>query len=231
MRKGRDDGRKSPGAAQAPIDPNADVAGPALNVPLLRDRLAAAIDAVEACNVEQEACKRGSPEATRKFHALRKALVRDHMTPISRGAKLMQPAATHVAAFRMPPTSASIDRLTTSARDMAEAAAPFADHFVDIGLHPAFIARLTAATDAMVHALAERAELRTRLKEATKGIAVNLASARNLVGMLDVAVTHAFQNNPALIKEWKEAKRVRKAGEPSSEPPTPTPPPILSIVR
>jgi hypothetical protein len=48
----------------------------------------------------------------------------------------------------------------------AMAAAPLADQIVEAGLQSDFLARLRAAADAMIHPLAERAEMRDKLKEA-----------------------------------------------------------------
>jgi hypothetical protein len=209
MRKGQDNLWESLRAVQGFLESNADKTGQAVNANVRR-RLAEAIATLETHAAEQGRCTHGARVATWKFHKQRETLLQDHMTLISRVARLILPDTPDGDAFRMPPANASVERLTTAAQDMAKAAAPLADQLVDAGLRPEFLAQLTAAADAMVQPLAQRAELRDRLKEATKGIKASLASARDVVGIIDALLEGAFASDPGFLAGWRSVKRVRK---------------------
>ena len=83
--------------------------------------------------------------ATRKQHALRRALRRDHMGPISSIAHAELARTPEIEPFRMPRGTPSVGKLVAAAHGMGRAAAPHADVFVSAGLPADFIDRLIAA--------------------------------------------------------------------------------------
>lgn len=191
-----------------------------------RIKLGESIAALEMYVVEQAGSSMASQGATQHSRALRRALVRDHMAPIARLVEANLPPAPQVDALRMPDPAWSVEKLAAAALGMASEAAPYADAFVAAGMKPDFIARLTAAANAMTDAVSERAQTRGKLSGATKGLKTTLASGRKLVRVLDAFVTSELAEDPALLASWKRVKRVRKVpvrADPAdqAEPPAP----------
>jgi hypothetical protein len=175
-----------------------------------RQKLGESIAALEMYVVEQAGSSLASQGATQRNRALRKALVRDHMAPIARLVQADLPPAPEVDALRMPDPAWSMERLAAAAHGMAQAAAPYADAFVAAGLKPDFVARLTAAANAMTDAVSDRAQTRGKLSGATKGLKTTLAAGRKLVRVIDAFVESELAEDPALLASWKRVKRVRK---------------------
>ena len=175
-----------------------------------RQKLGETIAALEMFVVEQAGSSLAAQGATQRNRALRLVLVRDHMAPIARLVEADLPPAPQVDALRMPQPGWSIERLAAAAHGMAQAAAPYAEDFVNAGLPPDFVTRLTAAADAAIAAVAERAQTRGKLSGATKGLKTTLASGRKLVKVIDAFVASKLANDPALLANWKRVKRVRK---------------------
>lgn len=189
-----------------------------------RQKLGETIAALEMYVAEQAGSSLASQGATQQNRALRLTLVRDHMAPIARLVEADLPPAHQVDALRMPQQSWSIERLAAAAHGMAQAAAPYSDEFVRAGLRPDFVTRLTAAADAMVEAVSERAQSRGRLSGATKGLKTTLTAGRKLVRAIDAFVASELADNPALLANWKRVKRVRKVPVRSDAAGNPAPP-------
>jgi hypothetical protein len=175
-----------------------------------RRKLATLITALDATVTEQAGSSVVSQGGTRRYHALRTALLRDHMAPIARMARADLPATPEVEALRMPKSNWSATRLAAAAHGMAVAAEPFRQRFVDAGLPADFVERLTEAADAMVQSLSDRAQHRGRLSGATKGLQSTLASGRKLVAVIDALVASKLADDPALLANWRKVKRVRR---------------------
>lgn len=175
-----------------------------------RQKLTETIAALDAHVVEQAGSTLVSQGATRRNRALRHALVRDHMAPIARMARAQLPPVPEGDALRAPRPSWSIERLHAAAHGMAEATAPHRAEFVMAGLREDFVEALTAAADAMVESVSDRAQSRGRVSGATKGLRTSLASGRKLVGVIDALLASVLAEDPALLASWKSVKRVRR---------------------
>jgi hypothetical protein len=188
-----------------------------------RRKLASAIAVLETAVREQAGTSASAHGETSRYHALRKALIRDHMTPIARIASAELPAAPDMSALRMPRSGWKMERLAAAARGMGQVAEPLAATFVEAGLAPDFVARLDAASDAMVRSYSERALTRGCLSGATKELAHTLASSRKLVNVIDAFVTTALVHEPGLLRSWKVVKRVRRMPIRAADAPSQTP--------
>jgi hypothetical protein len=175
-----------------------------------RRQFAKAVAALDVIVAEQEGSSVVAQGGTRRYRALRQALLRDHMAPIALIARAALVPAPEMEALRMPKHNWSAERLAAAAHGMAQAAAPFAADFVTAGLRAGFIERLAAAADAMVQSVSDRVQTRGRLTGATKGLAATLASARKLVDVIDALVKRALPDDSALLASWKRVKRVRQ---------------------
>ena len=196
-------------AVDAFLTAHADTLGDVVNSGT-RKRLAKTISSLETTVADQAGSSVVARGGTQRYRALRQTLIRDHMAPIARMARADLPPTPEVDALRMPRPNWSAERLAAAAHGMAEAATPFAPELVAAGLRSDFIDRLTAAADAMVQALSDRAQNRGRLSGATKGLATTLVSARRLVGVIDALVTSTLVDDPALLAHWNGVKRVRR---------------------
>lgn len=175
-----------------------------------RKKLAQTIAALETTVAEQAGTSVIAKGGTNRYLALRTALIRDHMAPIARIARAELPPNPEMTALRMPRQDWKMERLAAAAQGMARAAEPYTPEFVSAGLRPDFIARLTAAADAMVRSVSDRTQTRGRLTGATKGLATTLASGRKLVDAIDALVTSALADDRAMLANWKRVKRVPK---------------------
>lgn len=144
--------------------------------------------------------------------ALRRALLREHMAPIARIAQLRLPQTPELAPLRMPRPEISIERLVAAARGMGTAAARCTDVLVSAGLPRDFVARLEAATDALLASLHSRDQSRGKAVGATEGLAGKLSRGRKIVNVLDVFIQNALAGDADLLRTWRKIKRVEKTG-------------------
>ena len=145
---------------------------------------------------------------TRSVHALRLALLRTHMSPISRMATVTLAGTQDLTPLRTPRGTPTTERLVAAARGMAQAAEPHADVFISDGLPPDFIARLNAAADALLQAKDARKRVHGTTSGATTGVSTRLREARQAVGVLDGLVGVELAGQPMLLKDWKVSKRL-----------------------
>jgi hypothetical protein len=110
----------------------------------------------------------------------------------------------------MPNARANVEQLVAAARGMATAAAPHAATFIAAGLPADFIAQLERVSDAMLTARRERAQSIGRASGATTSLRTKLAAARHIVHALDALVCTSVKDNPTLLANWNQVKRVQK---------------------
>jgi hypothetical protein len=152
---------------------------------------------------------------TKKIKALRRALVRDHMTHIARIAAAELPDHPDLSPLRLPKKAPSLERLIAHARGMAAMAKTHAPVFVAAGQPSDFLARLDAAAKALGDAAVERVNVRGARGGATKGLEQQLRSARKQLRVLDSYVATALQDDGALLAGWKTVKRVYRGTRPT----------------
>jgi len=149
--------------------------------------------------------------ATRTRHAMRAALLRDHILPIVRIAAAESHALPDMSVLRLPPRHATPERLHAYAAGMAEAAARSAHVFTAAGLPADFVERLTQAADAMLAAVDAQTSRRLERGEATAGVRVTIAAARRMIGVLDAMVTSEIHGDVPLLRAWKSAIHPERA--------------------
>lgn len=215
-------------SVQAFLEENADRLSGVVNTGA-KQKLVEAIAELGAHASEQSGSDLASRGATRTQLVLRQALLRDHMQPIARIANAELPPMPAIEPLRMPRGKPTPQRLAAAAYGMAKAAAPYADLFTAAGLPSDYIARLTAAADAMIASGEDRLQSRGKRSGATKGLTATLTAGRKIVLVLDSFVKSALTEDPALLANWNVVKRVRKLNArttpPSSPAPTPRPTP------
>jgi hypothetical protein len=200
---------------------------PGVNQGGARQELDGAIAELEAHASNQSGSSLGSQGATQRHRTLRLALVRDHMLPIARIAAASLPHTPELQPLRMPAGRPSAQKLAAAAHGMAEAATNYATVFTRTGLPEDFLARLTAASDAMIASLGERSKNRVVRRGATEGLKTKLQAGRRVVGVLDALVRSALAGDDVLLASWKSAKRIQRVGtsrQPATPPATPPAP-------
>jgi hypothetical protein len=188
-----------------------------------RRKLAAVIAALDVTVNEQAGRSVVAQSGTRRYKALRRALIRDHMVPIAHMARVDLPPMPEVEALRLPNRNWSAAKLAAAAHRMATGAEPFRAQFVEAGLPGDFVERLTAAADAMLESLSDRAQNRGRLSGATRGLAATLSSAGKLVAVIDALVASKLADDPGMLATWKKVKRVRRVAVHAPDETAPAP--------
>jgi hypothetical protein len=159
---------------------------------------------------DQSASALATQGATQKLHALRRALICDHLAPISTMAGMLFGDTPEIAPFRLPRGSPPVQQLAAAAYGTAEAAAPHAQLFISAGGTADFIDELTRAADAMVEADNERSQWNGKRRGATKGLRTTLAAGRRIVDVLNSLVKRALKDDPALLEHWHAVRQVRR---------------------
>lgn len=171
----------------------------------------------------QDAHTRAAKSAAAVHRATRTALIRDHMAPIDRIAKMKLEGSPALISLTLPRHRPSAERLAVLADGMAKAAAPYADIFVRAGCKPDFIEGLHAAAVEMMLSLHERAQVRGIVREATSALDTKLARARKVVKVIDGFIRSALADDRDALERWKQVKRVPqpRTGSRTSNPTTP----------
>ena len=148
---------------------------------------------------------------TKQVHALRVALLRTHMSPLSRIARVTFAGTQELTPLRTPRGTPSTERLVAAAHGMAQAAEPHAAVFISDGLPADFIARLNAAADALLQAKDVRKRVHGTTTAATTGLTTRLRDARQAISVLDGLVSVELAGRPGLLTDWKVSKRLPHA--------------------
>ena len=148
---------------------------------------------------------------TKRVHALRVALLRTHMTPISRIAHVALPDTQELMPLRIPRGDPSTEKLVAAARSMAQVAGAHADVFVAAGLPSDFVAQLKAAADALLQAKDARKITKGNTSGATKYLKDRLREARQSIHILDGLVRKELAGDTGMLKNWADTKRLPHA--------------------
>jgi len=137
-----------------------------------------------------------------------------HMRPIVAIARAQIEAGSDVglpAGLRMPRIPLGPTKVLAACAAMIEAARPFEALFVSKGLPADFLARFTAARDALVRTRGARDAQVRRHVTARAGLYVQLRRGRRAVGQLDAIVRASFRGDHITLSTWRGAKRVHHA--------------------
>lgn len=176
-----------------------------------RKKLDAAITDLAVHMTDQSGGTVTAKLGTKNVKALRVALLRQNMAPISRIAKVTFSGVQELTPLKTPRGTPSNERLVAAARGMAQAAAPHADVFISDGLPADFIARLNTAADALLVAKDARTRVKGKTSGATKGLITRLKEARQVISVLDGLLSVELAGQPVLLKDWKTIKRLPRA--------------------
>jgi len=199
------------------LDENAERLGDVVRTGVRR-KLADALAELDTHATDQAAGSFVVQGATKQKYVLARRLRRHHMTPIARIARVELSGTPQLEPLNMPKGRPTPERLIAHAEGMAQAAAPFAETFVESGLPSDFIAQLSAATSELRACVTDRTQSRGKQSGATVGLKQQLSNARKLVHVLDAFVQTALEDNESLLTGWNAVKHVRQI---ASKPETP----------
>jgi len=192
-------------------------------------KLDAQIGDLENHQLDQTAGTVSVQSGTKRVSALRVALLRTHMTPISRIAHVALPDTDELVPLRIPRGDPSTEILVAAARGMAQVAGEHADVFISAGLPTDFVAQLKAAADALLQAKDARKRTKGKTSGATTSLKDKLREARQSIHILDGLVRKELVGQTGMLKDWNDTKRLPHARRSSataagaSAPATPTP--------
>ena len=195
--------------SEAFLDDNAALFAGKLK-PALRARLTNVVVDLSSIVTEQQSLTRAVTGSARDRAATRTALVRDHMAPIARVARLELSTPPAIAQFSMPKGKLSTEKLAAAANGMAKAAVPYTGVFIAAALPDDFVAQLNAATDAMLAFSKQRATNSNRRTGMTSGLGAKLKEARVIVRAVDAFVRSVLRDDPILLATWESASRVQQ---------------------
>lgn len=156
---------------------------------------------------EQDARQRITTEATQQQRAQVKALRREFMTPVSRGARMLFPEnPTLLQAFAMPDARDYMGTVA-AAEAMAQVATQHASKFRIIGLPEDFVKRMQDAVAQLRAQLDLRAADVGLRSAATAGLRREYLRGRELVRMLDAMVAPRLTATPPRFAEWRSLSR------------------------
>lgn len=187
-------------------------------------RLNAAITALTGHATDQTETLIQAKGSTRTQLSLRTSLLRYHMAPINRIAKLELGNTPELQPFLMPKGTPTLERLKALADGMSKAAAKYTDTFVAAGLPADFIPQMDSVSTEMVQAQSVRSQTTGRRKGATTSLRTLFTNARKIVHVIDTFVHKAAPNDPGLLSNWNLVKRVPKTGGRSAAPAAPATP-------
>lgn len=183
-----------------------------------------AVATMETEGAKQEAAERDRKEATDEKEAAGDALV-ERMRGYNRIARGMKKLMPGIASQFAMPRSNSDQAILNTAHAMHAAASANPEAFTARGMpadsqtaFEAAINRFTNAIDAQDAALRRQTNATAALNAAEKQLTDALSEFSPIV------VTH-FQNDPAVLAEWKSASRVERAPRRAKQTRTTTPKP------
>ncbi len=174
-------------------------------------------------SLEQEASTRNVAVLAQARDAAREELYKDHMRPIAVIAREVFGRTGTDRAFRLPRSWASNQPLLAAAGAMADAADRAKDTFVARGMPADFVDQLRAAARRLDDVRQGRTESARRRVTSTAKIDDLLRRGRSAVRQLDGLLRPRLAKDPALLRAWESATRVRPTSAAGSPEPAAAP--------
>jgi hypothetical protein len=194
------------------------------------DELAATL---RSHGVSQAGARSTRTTAVARLTVLRSALLVKYLRPISAIAEVQLSQSPDFTELKLPKGVRSTQQILNRAGAMGAAAARYADTFVKAGMSPTFLAELAAAANDLESAATAKARAFDSQKGATTGLTAVSKQARKIVRQLDALIEPVLAGNPALLAQWKSAKKFTGRAQPiasttlSSAATTPVP--VVSV--
>jgi hypothetical protein len=170
--------------------------------------------------IDQEHQNRAGIAGTVTVQQLRRDLRQNYLVPIAGMARSVVVITPELAtALRVPRPTADDAKVLASANAIANIGDVHKEVLVQHGLAANFVDELRAKAAALQAAMDDRRDVKSRRVGATKAIAAELKAGRLVVQSLDIALTRVLRDQPGLLAEWRNTKRVTV--KPVHQTPTP----------
>jgi hypothetical protein len=174
----------------------------ALSTAVAASAAAAAKQSVSATNATLEAT--GEPSL--------RAHLRQELRAVTQVAQALKTTVPGISILRMPPVHIGATALVTATDGFITQASTYASVLVEHTLPADFITQLQDARSALAASIVGRGTARAGRVSASKDLVASLTLGKQLVQVLDSALTKALKDNPAKLAEWKNIKRVTVKG-------------------
>ena len=178
--------------------------------------LDAAVRVLDECHAAQFAAGRGGTAART---SARTALLAE-LTRISGTARIVAMEAPGADLFSVPRFRTD-QTLLALGRLFVREAGPLTEHFVGLGMAPAFVADLQVLVERFEHTVRASDAGKNARISARVGVTVALAQATAAVRRLDVAMVNACGRDTLLMAQWQRARwvgsRRRRIGRRTSD--------------
>ncbi len=175
-----------------------------------RERFAQALAELEMHVQTQSGAPLIAEGLTRTKDAKREALVRDHLAPIARIARLESASYPGLTPLKLPRGEPGTAKLLAHAAGMAAVARDNRDVFVAAGMRLTFVEDLNDAIDDILATLTARTEKHGARSGATKGVKSALAACNKYKAVLDSFIQRDAHADPELLGHWRTVKRVER---------------------
>jgi hypothetical protein len=154
---------------------------------------------------------------TRAKDAMRGALLRDHLAPIARIARLESARYPALAAVKMPRGEPGVAKLLAHAAGMASVAREYEGAFISAGLRPTFVEELESAIAEIEATLAVRSDRRGLRAGATRGLRTSIAACAKYKAVLHAFIERDARGDAQLLGYWRSIKQVGRPGSRSGK--------------
>ncbi len=188
----------------------------------MRERFDRALAELQLHVQTQAAAPLQAEGLTNAKDAKREALLRDHMAPIARIARLEAAAYPALAPLKMPRGEPAVQKLLAHAAGMASVAQDYMDVFIAAGMRPTFIDDLNTAIDDILSTLTARGQRRAAHSGATRGLDETLKACFKYRAVLDSFIRTEARDDLPLLANWRSVKRVDRLPARRKQPATGT---------
>ena len=148
---------------------------------------------------------------TRAKDAKREALLRDHIAPIVRVARLERSSHPDLAPLKMPRGEPGTQKLLAQASAIVAVAEDHRDVFIAAGLRETFVEEFDAAVEELLATLTARAERRGARTGATRGVDTSLRACHNCKAALGAFIETEARDDVPLLANWRTVQRIGRS--------------------
>jgi hypothetical protein len=191
------------------LDANAALIGTAVSA-LLRAKLDAAVTQLDQLRLDQETSKAAAAGETTNQAALRSDLFKHLVGPIGEVAKLNLKGSADYQALVVSAAAVKKSEFVTKVNSQADAAAKYAQLFIDHSLPADFLAQIKAGVALVLASAANREAQQTKQSGATGGLITADKAVRSLIKVMNGALSKVLKGNATLSAGWTAAKRIKQ---------------------
>jgi len=148
---------------------------------------------------------------TRAKDAKREALLRDHIAPVVRVARLESASHPDLAPLKMPRGEPGTQKLVALASAIVAVAADHRDVFVAAGLPETFVEDFNAAIEDLLATLSARSERRGARTGATRGVDASLRACHSCKAALGAFIETEARDDLPLLANWRTVQRIGRS--------------------